>query len=393
MAQMSVEMKEERNRLLRESVKKIASTKVAKRAAEIDQAGIFPWDMVELFGQQGFLSIMLPESHGGMDGDITAFCIIAEEIAYACGSSALTMLAHSVGLIPLMVAGNDEQKARFYHRVAKDRALAAFALTEPEAGSDAASLKTTAELKGASYLLNGRKCMVTNGGAADLYAVFVTTRPGERTKGISVFMVEKDTAGLTIGKREEKMGMHGSDTTDLIFENAAVPKENLLGKEGGGWEIAMLTLNLSRPAIGALALGIAQGALDFALDYTTKRVQFGQTLADFQGVQFILADMAMHIEAARALVYKAAALLDQKVYEKDTMSALGVDKFSAMAKCFASDVAIQVTADAVQVLGGYGYLKDYPVERMMRDAKVTQIFEGSNQVQRVIIARDLLRKV
>jgi alkylation response protein AidB-like acyl-CoA dehydrogenase len=393
MAQMSVEMKEERNRLLRESAKRIASTKVAKRAAEIDQAGVFPWDMTELFGQQGFLSVMLPESLGGMDGDITAFCIIAEEIAYACGSSALTMLAHSVGLIPLLVAGNDEQKKRFYHRVTKDRALAAFALTEPEAGSDAASLKTTAVLKGDSYFLNGRKCMVTNGGAADLYAVFVTTRPGERNKGISVFMVEKDTAGLTIGKREKKMGMHGSDTTDLIFENAAVPKENLLGKEGGGWEIAMMTLNLSRPAIGALALGIAQGALDFALDYTTKRVQFGQTLADFQGVQFILADMAMHIEAARALVYKAADLLDQKVYERDKMAALGVDKFSAMAKCFASDVAIQVTADAVQVLGGYGYLKDYPVERMMRDAKVTQIFEGSNQVQRVIIARDLLRKV
>jgi alkylation response protein AidB-like acyl-CoA dehydrogenase len=393
MAHMNAEMKEERNRLLRESVKRIASTKVAKRAAEIDRAGVFPWDMVELFGQQGFLSVMLPESLGGMDGDITAFCIIAEEIAYACGSSALTMLAHSVGLIPLMVAGNNEQKQRFYQRVAKDRALAAFALTEPEAGSDAASLKTTAVLKGDSYFLNGRKCMVTNGGAADLYAVFVTTRPGERTKGISVFMVEKDTAGLTIGKREVKMGMHGSDTTDLIFENAAVPKENLLGKEGGGWEIAMTTLNLSRPAIGALALGIAQGALDFALDYTTKRVQFGQTLADFQGVQFILADMAMQIEAARALVYKAAALLDQKVYERDKMSAFGVDKFSAMAKCFASDVAIQVTADAVQVLGGYGYLKDYPVERMMRDAKVTQIFEGSNQVQRVIIARDLLRKV
>ncbi len=393
MAQMSVEMKEERNRLLRESVKKIAATKVAKRAAEIDRAGVFPWDMVELFGQQGLLAVMLPEGAGGMDGDITAFCIITEEIAYACGSSALTMLAHSVGLIPLMVAGSDEQKKRFYHRVAKEQALAAFALTEAEAGSDAASLKTTAELKGDSYFLNGRKCMVTNGGAADLYAVFVTTRPGERTKGISVFMVEKDTPGLTIGKREEKMGMHGSDTTDLIFENASVPKANLLGKEGGGWETAMMTLNLSRPAIGALALGIAQGALDFALDYTTKRVQFGQTLADFQGVQFILADMAMQIEAARALVYKAAALLDQKVYERDKMSALGVDKFSAMAKCFASDVAIQVTADAVQVLGGYGYLKDYPVERMMRDAKVTQIFEGSNQVQRVIIARDLLRKV
>jgi len=270
--------------------------------------------------------------------------------------------------------------------------VVAFALTEPEAGSDAASLKTTAELEGDYYLLNGRKCMVTNGGAAELYAVFVTTSPGERNKGISVFMVEKGTTGFTIGKREDKMGMHGSETTDLIFENAVVPKENLLGKEGGGWELAMMSLNLSRPAIGAMALGLAQGAFDFALDYTTKRVQFGQKLADFQGVQFMLADMATQIEAARALVYKAATLLDQKVYERDKMSALGVDKLSAMAKCFASDVAMRVTADAVQLLGGYGYLKDYPVERMMRDAKVTQIFEGSNQVQRVIISRDLLRK-
>jgi alkylation response protein AidB-like acyl-CoA dehydrogenase len=365
---------------------------VAKRAAEIDAAGAFPWDMAELFAQQGFLSVMLPESYGGMDGDITAFCIIAEEIAYTCGSSSLMVLAHSVGLMPLMMAGNEEQKKRFYERVTKDHSLAAFALTEPEAGSDAATLNTTAVLQDDHYLLNGRKCFVTNGGAADLYAVFVTTKPGARTKGISVFMVEKETTGLTIGKREEKLGMRGSDTTDLIFENAVVPKENLLGAEGSGWENAMMTLNLSRPAIGAQAVGIAQGAFDFALDYATNRVQFGQKLADLQGVQFMLADMATQIEAARALVYKAATLLDQKVYERDRMSAIGVDKLSAMAKTFASDMAMQVTTDAVQLLGGYGYLKDYPVERMMRDAKVTQIFEGSNQVQRVVIARNLLKK-
>lgn len=389
---MSLEMKEERNQLLRESLRRIVSTKLARRAAEIDEAGVFPWDIAELFAQQGYLSVMLPESYGGMDGDITAFCIIAEEVASACGSSSLMILAHSVGLMPLMVAGNEEQKKRFYERVSNDHALAGFALTEPEAGSDASAIKTTAVLEGDYYILNGRKCFVTNGGAADLYAVFVTTRPGERTRGISVFMVEKDTTGLTVGKREEKLGMRGSDTTDLIFENAVVSKENLVGEEGGGWEIAMMTLNLSRPAIGATAVGIAQGAIDFALEYATKRVQFGQKLADFQGVQFMLADMAMQIEAARALVYKAAALLDQKIYERDRMSAIGVDKLSAMAKCFASDVAMQVTTDAVQILGGYGYLKDYPVERMMRDAKVTQIFEGSNQIQRVIIARNLLKK-
>jgi alkylation response protein AidB-like acyl-CoA dehydrogenase len=392
MGEITLEMKEERNHLLRESVKKIASTRVAKRAAEIDAAAAFPWDMAELFAQQGFLSVMLPESYGGMDGDITAFCIIAEEIAYACGSSSLMILAHSVGLMPLMMAGTEEQKKRFFDRVAKEHVLAAFALSEPEAGSDAASLNTTAVLQGDHYLLNGRKCFVTNGGAAELYVVFVTTKPGARTQGISVFMVEKETTGVTIGKREEKLGMRGSDTTDLIFENAVVPKENLIGVEGGGWELAMMTLNLSRPAIGAQAVGIAQGALDFALDYTTKRVQFGQKLADFQGVQFMLADMAMQVEASRAMVYKAATLLDQKVYQRDRMSAIGMDKLSAMAKCFASDAAMRVTTDAVQVLGGYGYLKDYPVERMLRDAKVTQIFEGSNQIQRVVIARNLLKK-
>ncbi|RLB01428.1 MAG: acyl-CoA dehydrogenase [Deltaproteobacteria bacterium] len=389
---MTWQMAEEQNRLLRESVRQIARTRVAKRAAEIDRAGVFPWDMAELFAQQGYLSLMLPEEYGGMDGSITALCIVAEEIAYACGSSSLMILAHSVGLMPLMIAGNREQKAYFYDRVAKGHALAAFALTEAEAGSDAASLKTVARAEGDFYIVNGRKCFVTNGGAADLYSVFVTTDPSKGKQGISVLMVEKGTKGLTIGKREEKLGMRGSDTTDLIFENAVVPKENLIGGEGRGWELAMMTLNLSRPAIGAQAVGIAQGALDFALEYATKRVQFGQKLADFQGLQFMFADMATKIEAARALVYKAAALLDEKVYERDRMSAIGVDKLSAMAKCFASDVAMEVTTDAVQILGGYGYLRDYPVERMMRDAKVTQIFEGTNQIQRVIIARNLFKK-
>lgn len=393
MAQITPDKLEECHRLLRESVRRIATTKVAKRAAEIDRQGTFPWDIVEIFAEQGYLYVMLPERYGGMDGDITSFCIIAEEIARECGSSALTMLAHSVGLIPLMVAGSEEQKDRFYTRVLKERALAAFALTEPEAGSDAASISTKAELKGDSYIVNGRKCMVTNGGVADLYAVFVTTMPGTRGRGISVLMVEKGTPGFTIGKREEKMGMNGSDTTDLIFQEALVPKANLIGQEGQGWDIAMMTLNLSRPAIGAIAVGIAQGALDFALDYALRRVQFGQRLADFQGVQFMLADMATKIEAARALVYKAAALLNKGEYDRKKMSSLGIDKFSAMAKCFASDIAMEVTADAVQILGGYGYLKDYPVERMMRDAKVTQIFEGSNQVQRVIIARELLKRL
>lgn len=384
-------MIEERNRLLREAARQISRTKVAKRAAEIDRAGVFPMDMLELFHQQGFLSLLFPEEYGGFDGSITALCIVAEEIAHSCASSALMLAAHWVAMMPLMIAGTPEQKDYFYSRVTKDGALGAFCLTEAEAGSDASALKTTAVRKGDYYVVNGRKTFVTNGGPADIYTVFVTTDPSKGKDGIAVLMIEKGTKGMYIGKREEKLGMRGSDTTDLILEDAIVPAENLIGGEGRGWDIAMMTLNLSRPSIGALALGIAQGALDYALEYTTQRVQFGQKLADFQGVQFMLADMAMKIEAARALVYKAAALLDEKVYERDKMSALGVDTLSAMAKCFASDVAMEVTVDAVQLLGGYGYLKDYPVERMMRDAKVTQIFEGTNQIQRLIIARNLLR--
>jgi alkylation response protein AidB-like acyl-CoA dehydrogenase len=392
MDEMTYEMKKERNRLLRESVQQLVSTKVAKRAAEIDQAGAFPWDLKETFHQQGYLSLMLPEAMGGLDGDITAFCIVAEEIARHCGSSSLLILAHAVAMMPLMMAGTDEQKDLFFSRVANEGALGAFSLSEPESGSDAASLSTVAERDGDHYILNGTKCFVTNGGAAELYTIFATTNPGSRTRGISVFMVEKDTVGFSIGKREEKLGMRGSDTTDLHMENVVVPQEYLIGGEGKGWELAMMTLNLSRPAIGAQAVGLAQGALDYALDYTANRVQFGQKLADFQGVQFMLADMATQVEAARALVYKAAELLDKKEYERDKMAAIGVDKLSAMSKCFASDIAMQVTTDAVQLLGGYGYLRDYPVERMMRDAKVTQIFEGSNQIQRVVIARNLLRK-
>ncbi len=385
------ELIEERNRLLRESVRQIARSKVAKRAAEIDRADVFPSDMRELFFQQGYLSLLFPEEYGGFDGSISSLCIVAEEIAYSSASSALMLVAHWVAFMPLMIAGTQEQRDYFYKRVSRDGALGAFCLTEPEAGSDASALKTTAVRKGDYYVVNGRKTFVTNGGPADIYTVFVTTDPSLGRKGVSVIMIEKGIEGMYIGKREEKLGMRGSDTTDLILEDAIVPAENLIGGEGKGWEIAMMTLNLSRPSVGALALGIAQGALDYALEYSTQRVQFGQKLADFQGVQFMLADMAMKIEAARALVYKAASLLDEKVYERDKMSALGVDTLSAMAKCFASDVAMEVTVNAVQLLGGYGYLRDYPVERMMRDAKVTQIFEGTNQIQRIIIARNLLK--
>jgi alkylation response protein AidB-like acyl-CoA dehydrogenase len=234
--------------------------------------------------------------------------------------------------------------------------------------------------------------MITNGANAQIYSVFANSNPKLRTNGISAFFVERDYPGVTIGKSEDKMGMRGSDITELIFDNVRLSKDNLLGKEGDGWDIAMSTLNLSRPAVGAQAVGIAQGALDYAVEYAWKRVQFGQKLADFEGIQFMVADMATGVEAARALVYDAAHLLDMKVYERDKMSAIGVDKLSAMAKVYSADVAMKVTTDAVQILGGYGYTKEYPVERMMRDAKATQIYEGTNQIQRIVIARDIFRK-
>jgi len=253
-------------------------------------------------------------------------------------------------------------------------------------------MRTNAVKDGDYYYLNGNKSMITNGANAQIYTVFAATNPKARTQGISAFYVEKDYPGVSIGKSADKMGMIGSDTTEIMFDNVRLTKDNLLGKEGEGWDIAMSTLNLSRPAVGAQALGLAQGALDFAVEYAWKRVQFGQKLADFEGIQFMIADMATYIEAARALVYDVAMLLDMKVYTRDKMSAIGVDKLSAMAKVYSADVAMKVTTDAVQILGGYGYTKEYPVERMMRDAKATQIYEGTNQIQRIVIARDIFRK-
>ncbi len=384
----------EKHMLIQKIAEKLAKDKVAPRAKEIDATGAFPWDIVDILKKHGFLYLMLPERFGGLDGDITSLCLVIEELAKVSGASSLIPLAHNVGLMPVMVAGNDEQKEYVYSKIADPdkNIIVAFGLTEPEAGSDASHMRTSAVRDGDYYYLNGKKSMITNGANAQLYTVFATTNPKARTKGISVFYVEKDYPGVTVGKSEDKMGMRGSDITELIFDNVRLSKDNLLGKEGQGWDIAMSTLNLSRPAVGAQAVGLAQGALDFAVEYAWKRVQFGQKLADFEGIQFMIADMATGTEAARALVYDAAHLLDMKVYERDKMSAIGVDKLSAMAKVYSADVAMKVTTDAVQILGGYGYTKEYPVERMMRDAKATQIYEGTNQVQRIVIARDIFRK-
>lgn len=373
---------------------KVAKEKVAPRAKEIDATGAFPWDLVDIYKKQGFLYLMLPEQYGGLDGDITSLCLVIEELAKVSGSGSLIPLAHNVGLMPIFVAANDEQKKYVYDKISDPEKphLVAFALTEPEAGSDASHMRTNATKDGEYYYLNGKKCMITNGANAQIYTVFATSNPKMRTQGISAFFVERDYPGVTLGKSEDKMGMIGSDITEVNFDNVRLTKDNLLGEEGEGWDIAMSTLNLSRPAVGAQAVGIAQGALDFSVEYAWKRVQFGQKLADFEGIQFMIADMALQVEAARALVYDAAHLLDMKVYTRDKMSAIGVDKLSAMAKVYAADAAMKVTTDAVQILGGYGYTKEYPVERMMRDAKATQIYEGTNQIQRIVIARDIFRK-
>lgn len=379
--------------MIQKIAEKLAREKVAPRAKEIDSTGAFPWDLVDIYKKHGFLYLMLPERFGGLDGDITSLCLVIEELAKVSGASSLIPLAHNVGVMPIMIAANEEQKEYIYSKLCEPDKMyvVAFALTEPDAGSDASHMRTTAVKEGDHYYLNGKKSMITNGANAQFFSVFASTNPAKRTQGISAFYLEKDYPGVIIGKSEDKMGMIGSDITEIIFDNVRLEKENLMGKEGQGWDIAMSTLNLSRPAVGAQAVGIAQGALDFAVEYAWKRVQFGQKLADFEGIQFMVADMATGVEAARALVYDAAHLLDMKVYERDKMSAIGVDKLSAMAKVYSADVAMKVTTDAVQILGGYGYTKEYPVERMMRDAKATQIYEGTNQVQRVVIARDIFR--
>ena len=379
--------------MIQKIAEKLARDKVAPRAKEIDSTGAFPWDLVDIYKKHGFLYLMLPEKFGGLDGDITSLCLVIEELAKVSGASSLIPLAHNVGVMPIMIAANEEQKEYIYSKLCEPDKMyvVAFALTEPDAGSDASHMRTTAVKEGDHYYLNGKKSMITNGANAQFFSVFASTNPAKRTQGISAFYLEKDYPGVIIGKSEDKMGMIGSDITEIIFDNVRLEKENLMGKEGQGWDIAMSTLNLSRPAVGAQAVGIAQGALDFAVEYAWKRVQFGQKLADFEGIQFMVADMATGVEAARALVYDAAHLLDMKVYERDKMSAIGVDKLSAMAKVYSADVAMKVTTDAVQILGGYGYTKEYDVERMMRDAKATQIYEGTNQVQRVVIARDIFR--
>jgi len=367
----------------REKAKEVAKNVVAPRAAEIDETGEFAWDLAEAYSKHGFLSLLIPKEYGGMDTDITSFCLVAEEIAKICASSALLVIVQAVGTMPVVLGGTNELKEMVLPRLAKEKGLICFCLTEPESGSDAASVQTKAALKGDHYVINGRKCFITNGGVADFYTVFATTQPGKKIEGITGFVLEKGTPGLSIGKTEEKMGIRGSNTTEVILEGVKVPVAQRIGDEGAGWWQMMRTLNRSRPAIGAQAVGLAQGALDYLVQFVRKNG--AKAKEDKFGVQWMLADMAVEIEAARALVYKAATMMDEKA--KGTP----VQVLSAMAKYFASDVAMKVTTNAVQILQWEGLTHHHPVERMMRDAKVIQIFEGTNQIQRMVVAHTLLK--
>ena len=368
----------------RQKARETAQNIVAPRAMEIDAKGEFPLDIVDVFAQRGFLSLLVPKEFGGADADITSFCLIVEEIAYHCCSSALLVVVQNVGLMPIVLGGSHELKEKYLRRVVHDKALVCFCLTEPGAGSDSASIQTKAVLKEDHYLLNGRKVFITNGGVADLYSVMAVTKPDKKVEGISAFVVEKGTPGLSSGKTEEKMGIRGSNTTEVILEDVKVPIAQRVGVEDGGWWLMMRTLNRSRPAIAAQAVGVAQGALDYAIRFVQEK-GWVKKQNDAQGLRAKMADMAIEIEAARALVYKSAAMMDAK------MKGTPVQMFSAMAKYYASDIAMKVTTEVVQVMQWHGLVKTQPVERMMRDAKVLQIYEGTNQIQRMVIAHTLLK--
>ncbi|ASK62055.1 acyl-CoA dehydrogenase [Virgibacillus phasianinus] len=369
--------------MLRKMVRDFAKKDVEPTAAERDEEERFDRGIFNKMAELGLTGIPWPEEYGGIGADYVSYVIAVEELSRLCASTGVTLSAHiSLCSWPIFTYGNEEQKKNFLTRLATGEALGAYALSEPGAGSDAASMRTVAKKDGDDYILNGSKVWITNGGVADIYLVFAKTDVDAKHKGVSAFIVEKGTEGFTFGKKEKKLGIRSSPTTELIFENCRVPKENMLGAEGDGFKIAMTTLDGGRNGIAAQALGIAQGALDAAVGYAKEREQFGKPIAHNQGISFKLADMATDIEAARLLTYQAAWL---------ESNGLPYGKQSAMSKLFAGDAAMRITVEAVQVFGGYGYTKDYPVERYMRDAKITQIYEGTNEIQRLVIGRMLTK--
>ncbi|GAA1501188.1 acyl-CoA dehydrogenase [Streptomyces synnematoformans] len=376
----------EEHDMLRDTVRSLAEAKIEPFAAAVDEEARFPQEALDALVASDLHAVHVPEAYGGAGADALATVIVIEEIARVCASSSLIPAVNKLGSLPLVLSASEELKAKYLTPLARGEAMFSYCLSEPEAGSDAAGMKTRAVRDGDSYVLNGVKRWITNAGVSEYYTVMAVTDPEKRSKGISAFVVEKSDEGVSFGAPEKKLGIKGSPTREVYLDNVRVPADRMIGAEGTGFATAMKTLDHTRITIAAQALGVAQGALDYAKGYVRERKQFGKPVADFQGVQFMLADMAMKIEAARQLTYAAAA-------KSERVAAGGTDTDltfqGAAAKCFASDVAMEATTDAVQLLGGYGYTRDYPVERMMRDAKITQIYEGTNQVQRVVMARNL----
>jgi len=373
----------EEHQLLRKTVRQLADDKIAPRAAEIDETAEFPRDVLEALVAADLHAVHVPEQYGGVGADAIASAIVIEEIARACCASSLIPAVNKLGTMGLLLSGSEELKQRYLPRLASGEVMFSYALSEPEAGSDAAGMKTRAVRDGDSYVLNGVKRWITNAGESECYTVMAVTDPDAGSRGISAFVVEKSDEGVSFGAPEKKMGIKGSPTREVYLDNVRVPADRMIGAEGTGFKTALATLDHTRLTIGAQALGVAQGAVDYCLRYVQERKQFGKPIAEFQGVSFMLADMAMKTEAARALIYTAAAASERMDPNLTFMS--------AAAKCFASDVAMEVTTNGVQLLGGYGYTRDYPLERMMRDAKITQIYEGTNQIQRLVMARNLFK--
>jgi alkylation response protein AidB-like acyl-CoA dehydrogenase len=381
---VAVDPLSDEQREIRELVRTLARDRIAPRAAEIDESHEFPWDVVELYREHGLFGLFYDEQYGGLGTGALLALIAIEEVSKVCATSGLILAAQELGSLGLKLAGNDEQKERYLPRLASGEWLTAYALTESASGSDSAAMRTTARRDGGDYVLNGSKRFITNAGVANLYTVFAKTDPDAGHAGISAFVVEADTPGFEVARLEPKLGITGSTTGELTFDEARVPAANLLGDEGEGFKIAMRILDRSRPGIGAQALGIAQGATDYALEYAKSRETMGKPIAEHQLVAAKLADMETACEAARGLLYNFGQLVDAG--EAD------LTKASAQAKLFCSDTAMWVTTEAVQILGGYGYIKEYPVERMMRDAKITQIYEGTNEIQRLVIAREMVKE-
>ncbi len=385
---MQYDLTEEQT-LLQNMVRRLAREQVAPGAARRDEEGKFDWDMVKLMKENGLFGIDFPEAQGGSEAGMLALAITVEELSKVDAACGLLVADQELGSLPIMLGGNDEQKNRYLPKLAAGEQLAAFALTEAGAGSDVAALRCRAVKDGDSYIINGSKIFITNGGVADLATVYAVTDPGKPThRNAAVFVVEKGTPGFSVGKKENKMGIRWSDTVELVFEDCRVPARNMLGKEEDGFHVMMKTLDFSRAAVAAQALGIAAGALDYAVAYAKERVAFGKPIIEHQGIGFKLADMAMRTEAARQLLYKTCSMLQELPKDLSRVSQEAV-RMSSMAKCLCADTAMWVATQAVQVLGGYGYTKEFPVERMMRDAKITQIYEGTSEIQRMIISRTL----